>query len=47
MLVVPIFDYDDRYFLECPYTKEKLFEIQRKILEATDSTDLEKNNDRN
>lgn len=42
MVVPPIFDYDDRYFQESPYTRDQLFEIQRKLLSLTNSTDLEK-----
>ena len=41
----PIFDYDDRYFLDCPYTREELFELQNQILFLIDecSTDIGKN----
>ena len=40
----PIFDYDDRYFLDCEYTKEELFELQNQILPimSSGSSDIRK-----
>jgi len=40
----PILGYDDRYFLDCQYTKEELFELQNQILFLIDerSSDIEK-----
>lgn len=40
----PIFDYDDRYFSDCQYTKEELFELQNQIISliSKGSSDIEK-----
>ena len=40
----PILGYDDRYFENCQYTKEELFELQNQILFLIDedSSDIEK-----
>ncbi|KAF6246362.1 hypothetical protein C6990_09550 [Nitrosopumilus sp. b3] len=40
----PILGYDDRYFLDRPYTREELFELQRQILSIIKrgSSDIEK-----
>jgi len=40
----PIFDYDDRYFLDCEYSRKKLFELQHQILSliTRGSFDIEK-----
>ncbi len=40
----PIFDYDDRYFVNCQYTREESFELQNEILSiiSSGSTDIRK-----
>jgi len=40
----PIFGYDDRYFLDCEYTEEELFELQNQILSiiSSGSSDIRK-----
>jgi len=40
----PIFGYDDRYFKNCQYSREELFELQNQILFLIDedSSDIEK-----
>lgn len=36
----PLFKYDDRYIKNSEYTEEQLYELQSKISELKDSTDL-------
>ena len=36
----PLFKYDDRYIKDSEYTEERLYELQSKILELKDSSDL-------
>lgn len=40
----PIFNYADRYFLDCKYNRDELFELQRQILFLIQkgSTDIQK-----
>jgi len=34
----PIFEYDDRYFLESKYTRKELFTLQEQILQLSKKT---------
>lgn len=44
IIQAPILDYDDRYFENCQYSREELFELQNQILSLIDrgSSDIEK-----
>lgn len=42
--MMPIINYDDRYFMDCPYSREELLELQNEILSmiSLGSTDIRK-----
>ena len=43
MTFSPVFDFDDRYFQDCEYTRAELYQLQQKTIELSKtSTDLKK-----
>lgn len=43
MAIIPVFDFDERYFQDCKYTREELYQLQEKVIELMKtSTDLKK-----
>ena len=48
----PVFEYDDRYFQDCEYTREELYKLQEKTIELMKTSidikkDLRENTDFN
>lgn len=35
MVTCPVFDFDDRYFLDCEYTRDELYQLQQKTIELS------------
>ena len=32
MAIIPVFDFDERYFQDCKYTREELYQLQEKTI---------------